>query len=61
MKTHFETRSRFSPAGLTTAAVLLVTLAMGASTLFSDGATQGAVAAAGHSQVAQAHGHAKKG
>ena len=61
MNTRFETRSRVSATGLTTAAVLLVMLAMGASTLFSDGATQGAGAAAGHSQVAQSHGpHAKK-
>jgi hypothetical protein len=61
MNTRFETPFRFSAAGLTTAAVLLVMVAMGASALFSDATSPGAGAAAGHSQVAQSHGvHAKK-
>ena len=61
MNSHFETPSRCSPAGVTTAAILVVMLAMGVSTLLSSETSgpQG-TAAAGHSQVAQTHGAVKK-
>jgi uncharacterized protein involved in response to NO len=56
MNARFETSSRYSAAGLTTAAVLIVMVAMAASTLFPEASSAGTSAAAGHSQVAQSHG-----
>jgi hypothetical protein len=61
MNTRFETPARYSAAGVTSAAVLIVMLAMATSTLFSATPAPGASAAAGHSQMAQSRGaHAKK-
>jgi hypothetical protein len=55
MNAHYNPQSRFSATGLTTAAVLIVVLAMAASTLFPDAPTPGAGAAAAHPQVARSH------
>jgi hypothetical protein len=56
MSTRFDAQPRFSAAGVTTAAVLIMILAMGISTLQPSEAPQPAVAAASSSaQVAQAH------
>ena len=40
MSTNFDNPSRFSPAGVTTAAVLVVVLSMGISTLTTPEASQ---------------------
>jgi hypothetical protein len=56
MNTRFETSSRCSAVGVTTASILVVILAMAASTLFSpEASTSGATAAAGSPHVAQSH------
>lgn len=56
MSTRFDTQPRWSAAGVTTAAVLVVILAMGVSTLLPSEAPQSAATAASSSaQVAQAH------
>ena len=52
----FDTKPRFSAAGVATAAILVVILAMGVSTLGPSEAPQAAVAAtSSQSQVAQMH------
>jgi len=54
MKAHFETPKRFSAAGVTTAAILILMLAMAVSTLFpSDSADPGATATTTSPQLAQ--------
>jgi hypothetical protein len=56
MSTRFDTQPRFSAAGVTTAAVLIMILAMGISTLRPSEAPQAGVAAGSSpAQVAQAH------
>jgi len=56
MNAHFETPKRFSAAGVTTAAILILMLAMAISTLFpSDSPVPSATATAGSSQLAQPH------
>jgi hypothetical protein len=56
MSTRFDTQPRFSAAGVTTATVLIVMLAMGVSTLLpSQTPTPGDSAASSATQVAQAH------
>jgi hypothetical protein len=58
MSNRFDARPRFSAAGVTTAAILVVIVAMGVSTLRPSEAPQSAVAANSSSaQVAQAHNH----
>jgi hypothetical protein len=56
MKARFEPSRRFSAAGVTTAAVLIVILAMGVSTLVPSAApVPGDPAASSSTQVVQAH------
>lgn len=56
MSTRLDTQPRFSAAGVTTAAVLIMILAMGISTLRPSEAPQTAAAAASSpTHVAQAH------
>jgi len=54
MSTRFETASRFTPAGVTTASTLVVMLAMAASTLFTqDSSAPQATAGVGGTHVVQ--------
>jgi hypothetical protein len=56
MNTRFETQVRCSPTGVATATILIVMLAMAASTVFPvDVPTAGPTAATGHSHMAQSH------
>jgi hypothetical protein len=56
MGAQFDTQPRYSAAGVTTAAVLIMILAMGVSTLLpSQTPTPGDSAASSATQVAQAH------
>ena len=56
MSANFNNKPRFTPAGVTTAAVLAVVLAMGFSTLLpSETPQSGASASSSSAQVAQAH------
>ena len=61
MSAKFNTEPRFSPAGVTTAAVLAVIVAMAVSTLMPTETPQSSgLAASSSTQVAQAH-HAQPG
>ena len=58
MNTNFHSQPRLSPAGVTTAAVLVTIIAMAISTLLPTDAPQtGDFATSASTQVAQAHHH----